>query len=445
MGLTVGQNISNTQPFYLDQGYSSEQSPDESLQPYGGSVDPKMLAAARALPEDKLTLQGSPSAEERETQDSSEKKPKSMPLAETAAYGVLGAAAGIGAGRVIETADAPDGFFNKALQKIYGLPGVSRFSDALNSKAELNNSKVPAWLKELSLSTAVVPKGASPEVQQKAINDAIRVMERNQLKDLMPGFQKTLSQPQLQQGMSKLSGIDLLDKAAWEKHSFDALNTDLNAKIEQLGKATNPAEKKLKSHLIGLRASLAGSHADTSRHLIRQTAKLSSEGVGPVGRFFRSFGTYFNRMINADSLTGAPIGSGSALNKGVKMLGPGLMGAFTLVPAIQGAKEAKEGEKTSAFFRNFIGFGVANALGFEFGKRVIRASGMPNKLLGRYAHKVVVPFFRITAGRFAAGLGAMFLIAPVFQKAGEKLSDSIFGKPGTAVADKQNDVTAQQA
>jgi hypothetical protein len=439
----VGQNANTvTQPSYGDPNTMG--SAPTAPQPYGGSIDPRMLAAARQglyNPDDRFNRGNQQFGEQTPPQnDTSEEDPaKKASAGEIAAYAGAGAVSGVAMGKALGTMDKEAGFFDKLAKGFGKIPGISHLDEKLDSNLARNVEKYPNWLKELIHADAVVAKGTSPEAQAAATEKHMAAVRGRRIQTLPTSLGKH------QEVLEKLGGADLLDTDALKKLDAEGLSKDLEAKTTQLddlvkaGTLTDKEAKGVKKALINSHLPvLMGQLDDSAGKLARQTARLSSNGVGPMGRAFRTSGTYLSRSVSADAANSLALSDGSIKQKAAsftsKAFGPALMGIFTVVPAALEAKKAEKGDKTRSFFHNFIGTGISTAIGFEVGKRFIHATGLPAKLPG--ANRVIIPLVRITAGRFVAGLGAMFIFGTAFQKIGEKISNAIFGKPKSAQKQK---------
>lgn len=162
--------------------------------------------------------------------------------------------------------------------------------------------------------------------------------------------------------------------------------------------------------------------------------------VGPIGRFFANSANYLKRIMGGHTMNmGAKKTGEAAAKEGGslfgKLFGPFLAGGIIFGMALGEAKKADEGDKVKSFFHNLFGTGLGQFIGWEVGKRFMRplmntiAPSFSGKLLlGRLAR--FVPLLgRVTWGGFIAEMTAMFILSIPFQKAGEWLANTIFGKP----------------
>lgn len=451
-------------------------------QPYGGAFDLKQLARARKEPtqtfEKSSTQQSSEVSEDTNpyrpigpSSNQSEQLTQNTPassegsnssLAELSGYAGLSALGGVGLGHAagwldgmyvndnngqptLSKTDAP---MDKLVSKLKKIPGFQSIENRLNGFLESQSKKRGSWFRDILLTDAVVSQGASAYEQNQAVTNAMKNWRNTRIQNAQQAFQ-TLEKHQ--SVLSTLNGEDLLDKELITKISItppgnidigEALDKDIETKVTQiknrlktetLSSQDKKALNAAKSALLDRRSTvLLGGTEVAQEALARQTAKMSSQGIGPIGRWLRASTTYLSRSINNESAAASlPLKEGGKAqritNMASRSFGPILMGILTFVPAILDAKKADDGEKTSAFMRNVLGVGLGGGVGFEVGKRLIHGTGLINKM--PYAQKVIIPVLKITAGRFVAGLGALLLFAPICQKIGEKLSDSIFGKP----------------
>jgi hypothetical protein len=181
----------------------------------------------------------------------------------------------------------------------------------------------------------------------------------------------------------------------------------------------------------------------------KQTAQLSAEGVGPVGRTFRSFANYLQRIFRGDTMgmgsKAATAGEGffAKLTHYVRpAVMPMFLGATIFGFSFQSAKNAQPGEKKQAFFHNLLGSQIFNFIGWEFGRKLLNASHFGDKVFRGLAGKTLPGILQklpvlggITLGGLGTELVAMFIFGGLFQKVGEKLSHAIFGKPSQASID----------
>ena len=187
-----------------------------------------------------------------------------------------------------------------------------------------------------------------------------------------------------------------------------------------------------------------------SQKMLTQT--LKKEGVGPVGRGIAGFFSNLRSIFTGSTLrVGKELAEDASertlMNKIQWGLGPALMGAVTVGQSFTAASKAEKGDKVSTFFHDFLGFGLGNFLGWEIGKRVLnKVAGAGLKALEKVGmqrvkrvltHEVVKLFgFRITLLGFAIEMIAMFGFGGVFQAIGEKISDTIFGRPKSIEGDE---------
>ncbi len=177
-----------------------------------------------------------------------------------------------------------------------------------------------------------------------------------------------------------------------------------------------------------------------------QAAKKQNTGL--IGRTVATLTNNIRRIFSGDTMkNGLYLGGKKAVetttkktlwqtikSKGSKLLGPVLAGGFIFGQSVSKARKAEPGEKIKSFFHDFLGFGIANFVGWEVGRKVLRQSGIIEKLLP-FAKKAVFKSLPLlkglkwTWGGLIIEAVSMFVVAGMFQKVGEKIAHALFGTP----------------
>lgn len=160
-------------------------------------------------------------------------------------------------------------------------------------------------------------------------------------------------------------------------------------------------------------------------------------GVGPVGRIYAGMMNYMRRMFGGDTLTTGFAKGGHAAGETKslmgKLFGPFLSGGLVIGFALGEAKKAEgPGEKVKAFFHNLLGTGIGMLMGMEIGRKLINGSGIILRLMPKLGQRILftLPLLgKVTWGGFITEMLAMFVLSVPFQRAGEWISNRIFGKP----------------
>lgn len=243
-------------------------------------------------------------------------------------------------------------------------------------------------------------------------------------------------------------------KTAHEAGALNELNRQfryLDSK-KHIGDGLSKEEKRLHRELYHIKERISGIdklYTPLYRSQAKQTAQLSAEGVGPVGRTVRSFANYMQRIFRGDTMwlgkKSEEAGKG-ILNQINHHLGPFVMplfmGATIFGFSFQSAKNAQPGEKKQAFFHNLLGSQIFNFIGWEFGRKLLNSCEFGTKVFRGFAAKTLPGFLKkipllgsATLGGFGTEIVAMLVFGGLFQKVGEKLSHMIFGKPSQASID----------
>ena len=190
--------------------------------------------------------------------------------------------------------------------------------------------------------------------------------------------------------------------------------------------------------------------------------EIEERSVGPLGRSIVSGGQTLNRIFSGDTIREAGFlgkgksakvageGAEAAVKGGGKFLGPALMGALMMGTSATSAIKAEKGEKTKTFMHDFLGIGLGGFLGWEVGRKAIRASGIMPKLtkflpfLGKTLPKFLPFISRFSWAGVITELVAMFILAKPFEKAGEKVADTLFGKPKKIAEEEAEKHAAKQ-
>lgn len=398
----------------------------------------------------------------------------------------LGAAAGVGTAlglRVLAgNPEKGEGAISWLATKLDRFHGIRDLSDWLNGKFKNASAKNRGY-REYLLSTAL-DKGKAEQ--------AIAEMEKNQLTSILEQFEKRFDSEKawfgkragnkekakkLEQAYSKLhaemgnpKAINLLP-GQWSQYPnqrFGDVMSDLEAKIEFLAKKTNksPEEKRLSKLLFNLKERISGVNGHYKPIVASQAriaSALAEKNVGPVGRSIALGMNYLQRIFNGDTLfkktdeearkkaIDALNGKqglkkamgliknhvGAMTEKAMPFLGPVLAGGIIFGQSLDKAKKSKQGEKKQAFFQDFIGSGIGSFVGWEVGRKLLVSARIPERVFGKAASNTLpriagrsIPLLgAITLGGLATEVVAMFGFGFVFQKAGEKISHVIFGKP----------------
>lgn len=381
--------------------------------------------------------------------------------ADMLAGGVVGTGIGLGMNYLSQK-----GSTVQAAKFIDKLPGISKLSAWLDQKVLKNPSfNEKAWVKEMTLAHA--RGAASPEAAVKA---AMAQMEARHIGMVLKPFEKN---PEI---IKRLGGHT----------SFEKFMEAATREVGTLAKGTK-AEQKLAKTIRGLGQQIKGKnnlYSPLFRDQARLVHLLEKEGVGPIGRSAAMGMNYLHRIFggemlkdsmsfmkkggNASAAAAASVTPGAqaavnATEKGLiggskglfgKLFGPFLAGAMIIGQSFAKAKKAPEGEKGRTFFHDFIGTGIGQFIGWEFGRKVLNSFGIVPKLLGGAARKLPfgflskVPLLKVISGVTLGGVVtemlAMFVIAGLFQKVFEGISHKIFGTPSKDALEGGKGKPAQQ-
>jgi hypothetical protein len=316
------------------------------------------------------------------------------------------------------------------LDKLPVLKHVSRFADKIASRL-----RGKAWFDELSpkftpgLGKEEAVKAALEKLQARHIDKALgRIAKQAEQGGILAEIQKELSH-----GSAKTNFQEFLNKA----------DQRLNVLLEKTGKTK--AEKLAINELYRARRLVNSQMKHHLTHLephYKTLYDLGKKGTGPLGRAFTSTMNAITRIMGGDTML-ASIGLGG---KTAGKLVPAFLNGWMVIGlSYKQARKAQDGEKTKTFFHNLLGFGIANFVGWELGRRWLRSMNFGNvvKFLGmkpggsplfflRWIPKFGPWVTKLTLGGLATELVAMFVIGGLFQKAGEWISHKIFGTPSEA-------------
>lgn len=214
---------------------------------------------------------------------------------------------------------------------------------------------------------------------------------------------------------------------------------DLKKYLTSLGALSDSASPELSKALDRLRRRFRGlgnfyMHSYGDQHRLAQ--ELAKKNIGPIGRAYAGALNYLRRTFGGETLsTGWNRGASNSGGVGGffrKLFGPMMSGGLIFGLALGEAGKAESGDKVKSFFHNLLGTGVGLLLGIEVGRKILNGSGIVMRLmpvLGTRIFLSIPKLGKITWGGLVTELIAMFIISTPFQKAGEKISNMIFGKP----------------
>lgn len=310
---------------------------------------------------------------------------------------------------------------------------------------------------------------------------------------------------------AKLEGNALhlvsLNPKQWpEGKTFAQLLPELKDQIAHLKGIQNP--KKPEKRLIRIMENLFERVDGMNNHIkpsfesqAFSSAKMSAEGVGLFGRTFGTFMHTIQRIFSGSTVSGGPmenlgervdgmlgikvdaadvvpsfknwasnlshVGEQGFFNHmleksrslakilGAKItphIGGVMIGVMIFGTSFKKAHDAKDGDKTRSFFHDLLGVGIANFIGWEFGKQFLGAMNFSEHVFGKSASNRLPGFLRKipfigtwTLGAFAVEILAMTVFGGVlFQPIGEKISHLLFGKPRDEKEKDSLKGTAQQ-
>lgn len=358
----------------------------------------------------------------------------------------IGAAGGIGVAVALNKLEQGR-WIDKAAQKLDRFPGASwlnqRIDDQLAKWA--NNGQLSGTLQEMyHTHTFDEVRKISPnltgqartEAIEKAIQASVGQMQERQISTTLNNFQK----------YNTAVTQNLKTKFAPHK-TFAGLLEGIETEISKYTTRSQTAPKEL----LNLKERISGlnnNYLPVYKEQVALSARLQAKNIGPVGRMFANGVNYLKRIFNGETMRmgGQKAADTAAKNpsllsrlwgKATQLALPGMAGALIIGQSLNKAKKAKEGEKTQTFFHDFIGMGIGNFVGWEFGRKLLNSTQIISKLLGKRSMSTlprvfgrVIPIIGgITLGGFVTEMLAMFVIGAVFQKAGELISHKIFGKP----------------
>lgn len=395
----------------------------------------------------------------------------------------LGTAAGLILSPLVNHANKDNGTVERFARFVdTKTPGIHHLGQAFDRllKKPGNQLKKYDWLKNLMMTEALASKGASKDQQARKATQAVKAMENYQLRitlGQLKGYftDRSTRGQRLKKLYEKLfhtgnnpSDIHLLKPETYRNKDFSAILDNLDQKIKQLSrkKVKTKDEKFILTRLTSAQARIGvlnNQYKPAFSELARMTARLSAQGVGPIGRMIKSFG--YTLKQNFSGATLKPTISNDKTSqiaekafhpkniwqklthlRGKTMLfvGPAFFGfGIVLASAIHQYNQAKPKEKTAAFSHDLLGIGIANLAGWEIGRRFLNTVGF-SRIFGRKASRIIVPKLNWTVAGIATELTAMLLIASKFQAGGEKLSHSIFGKPSPESLGETNTETTSR-
>lgn len=252
-------------------------------------------------------------------------------------------------------------------------------------------------------------------------------------------------------------------------------------KLEEGGTKLSKEQKQILERLKGAKErmnGLKGHFKPSYEAQARLTAQMAKNEVGPLGRTVALAGQYLQRIFNGDTMSMGNRGKGFLSSA---MMGPLLAGALIFGQSIKKARDSEDDQKVKIFFHDFFGSGIANFIGWEFGRKWLNSTGIAHKALGKFGTKrpfdnamgrwmpvfgekfgktvgnPIVKTFgqnwftkgvrtvlgtglgglmsRLTLGGLATELAAMFVFGSAFQWVGEKVSHGIFGRPSKDAID----------
>lgn len=369
------------------------------------------------------------------------------------------------------------GMILPGVQKLESLPGISHVNNAIDKHVLtlVQRKNTPTWLKNWlnEMWMPLATQGGKDSVEQ-----AVRLMEKARLsktlemihrgvdsqkdsaRDIREVYGKLLTKTPGNDGRPPVNFLDPKNIEKIAEKGFNPALEELNIQRELLRKmpASKPdVQKKLLRTLDNLYERAHGIHihyGEPYRAQAELMARLSRDGVGPLGRTAVSGMQYIQRIFNGETMMASSsqeagkevveAGLKGTVKQGWKkstalampFIGPMFMGAITFGQSFKSAKKAQSGEKTKTFFHDFIGAGLFSFLGWEVGRKVLNAAGFGEKVFGRFAASRLpgimasIPIIGgITLGGFATELLATFAFGGVFKKGGEMLSHAIFGTP----------------
>ncbi len=364
------------------------------------------------------------------------------------------------------------------LDKMPGAQWLGQRLDKLKSYADKHGS-----FKEFLMPDAHLPSHSPQADIDKAIQASMQYMEQNQLKNVLGPYQKqfikqceksnalkTAYEKLLRETGHSQTGKYLVavakDNPVHSSATLAGVVQNLDQQMNHLKELPNKTkeQKALYKTLRHMKERVSGIkelYKPLYESQVHLTAKLSAEGVGPVGRCFAGFTNYIQRIFNGTTMRitaekEATQAAGENLaQKGwglaKKAVGPLLAGVMIFGLSFHAAHNAQDGEKKKTFFHNLLGSQIFNFIGWEFGRKMLNSFQFGSKVFGRAAGKTLPGFLSkipLVGGITLAGLGtelvAMFLFGSMFQKVGEKISGAIFGRPSQASIDgKRNNQNAQ--
>ena len=372
--------------------------------------------------------------------------------------------------------------FNTGARWLDKIPGAAWLGKTIDPHLKSFAENHPRF-KEFLMPDAHLPANASEADIDTAIKSAMKHMEQNQLTNVLGPYQKQfIKQPTaIQNEYAKvLKALEHSEPQPYLKSfaenqvvhpeaTLSQVVTDLEQQLEHLKKQDNKTkeQKALAKTLRHLKERVSGINNlykplyESQAHL---TAKLSAEGVGPIGRGFAGFTNYIQRIFNGTTMRiGAENEATHAAEENIfkkgwglvqKAAGPLIAGLVIFGMSFHAANNAQDGEKNKTFFHNLLGSQIFNFIGWEFGRKVLNSFQFGSKVFGRVAGKTLpgfiskIPLVGLVGGITLAGLGtelvAMLLFGSLFQKVGEKLSGAIFGAPSQASIDGKGKNQNQQ-
>jgi hypothetical protein len=406
----------------------------------------------------------------------------------------LGAGTGIGVALGMDCLNRND-VFHKIARVLDKVPGSDLLRGKIDPYLQAGSKKSEwiakhKWLNEFLMPEAHLPPNTPEHLQTEAVQRTMHAMEQNQINGVLGAYQARFQkQPVQLKGAYNETLAALKDKghnahnyleAVGEKQpvhaqaNFKTVVTDLEAQIKHLKALPEKTkeQKALQKTLYNVKERISGIdnwYKPLYESQVGLTAKLSAEGVGPVGRSFAGFANYVQRIFNGSTMgmsgkaaektagqaakkTGIFQQAGKFISENAgKILGPVAMGATIFGFSFQAAHNAKDGEKNKTFFHNLLGSQIFNFIGWEFGRKALNSMQVGTKVFGRIAGKTLPGFLSkipilgsITLAGFGTEIAAMLIFGSLFQKVGEKISGAIFGKPSQASIDGKGNGPKQQ-
>ncbi|HEY9688109.1 MAG TPA: hypothetical protein V6C52_14135 [Coleofasciculaceae cyanobacterium] len=348
-----------------------------------------------------------------------------------AAGGATGIGAALGLSKLQER-----GTFARVADKLDKLPVLDKISHFIENKIT-PRLRGKGWFDELSpkftpgLGKDEAVKAALEKLQARHID---ATMERIAKRAEQGGIWKKLH-AELTSGASKTNFQQFLDKA--------------DQKLEALASKSGK-DKAEKLALIELRRARRLVNSQMKHHLphiephYKMLFDLGKKGTGPLGKAFTSTMNIITRIMGGETMmTGLGMSAKPTSSLFGKLALPFINGWMIIGLSYKQARKAQEGEKTKTFFHSMLGFGIANFVGWELGRRWLRSMGLQNKIFGKFSGGSPLFFLRwipklgpwltkLTLGGFATEMIAALVIGGLFQKAGEWVSHKIFGTPSEA-------------